>query len=206
MVAEFMQYILDRHVDPASGTFAEYLDPATGRRFGFLDPGHANEFVGLGLGAVEAMQAERGWLNDARRQLIARAKAEMPRILLRACQAGWNHTHHGLHKGVDAATGAVVIDDMPWWNLPETMRAAVRACEVAPDEPTRAQCLEWFRLAHNAYFEHYPNRHMMLFPYQTRSGATGQVVDRVPAVPEGDPLYHTNLSLLDMLAVIRRLN
>ncbi len=59
---------------------------------------------------------------------------------------------------------------------------------------------------HNAYFSQYPNCANMLFPFQTISGATGQVVDKAPAVPEGDPLYHTNLALLEMLEVVETIS
>lgn len=203
--ADGMKFVLDHHWDAQAGRFAEYIDEKTMRRLSYLDPGHANEFVGLGLSAVEAMEAEPGWLTEDRRALIARAKAELPRILIWATEIGFNHAQHGLHKAVDGETGKVINDDMPWWNLPETMRSAVRALEVTSDDATRQRLLELFRISHNAYFEHYLNRDKMLFPYQTRSGATGQVVNKVPAVPEGDPLYHTNLSMLDMLKVIERL-
>jgi hypothetical protein len=91
---------------------------------------------------------------------------------------------------------------MPWWNLPETLRAAVRCLAVCDDEPTRGRLLALFRRCHNAYFENYLNRSLMLFPHQTISGETGKVIDVTPAVPEGDPLYHTNLALLEMLEVL----
>ena len=129
----------------------------------------------------------------------------MPRLLIKDIELGWNARHPGLFKAVDNRTGVPINDDLPWWNLPEAMRAAVRACELAADDPQRAQLLEIVRKCHNAYFANYPNRDKMLFPYQTISGATGEVIDVVPAVPEGDPLYHTNLALLDMLDVLQRL-
>jgi mannose/cellobiose epimerase-like protein (N-acyl-D-glucosamine 2-epimerase family) len=144
-------------------------------------------------------------LTDQRRSLIETACREMPRLLIQSCRFGWNSTHGGLHKAVDTQSGKVLNGDMPWWNLPETMRAAVRAYEVAGETKTRDRCLEILRDCHNAYFEKYLNRDNMLFPVQTISGATGKVVDKVPAVPEGDPLYHTNLALLEMLDVLARL-
>lgn len=200
LAAEFMEFVLDTHVDPATLAFSEYVRIGTLERLPYLDPGHANEFVGLGLGAVAAMERETTWLNDARRALLKRAREMMPALLVKSTRIGWNHTHHGLHKAVDNRTGAPINNDMPWWNLPETMRAAVRAHAATSDPQVRKDVLECYRLSHNAYFEHFLNRDKMLFPCQTRSGATGQVVNKVPAVPEGDPLYHTNLSLLDMLA------
>lgn len=205
MAEECLSFVLDKHWDSDAGRFAEYLDIKTQQRLSYLDPGHANEFVGFAFSAMEAMEAEPDWLTDPRRKLIARARAELPRILIWSSQTGWNHVHHGLHKAVDGVSGQVINDDMPWWNLPETMRAVVRALEAVDDENTRARLLEIYRLSHNAYFEYFLNGDKMLFPYQTRSGATGKVVNKVPAVPEGDPLYHTNLSLLDMVQVLRRL-
>lgn len=205
VVADFMATVLDRHYHADTAVFSEYIDAQTHQRKTYLDPGHANEFVGLGLGAVESLKANTATLTDQRKSLIETACREMPRLLIKSCQLGWNTTHRGLHKAVDTRSGNVLNDDMPWWNLPETMRAAVRAYEVAGDEQTRRQCLSLLRDCHNAYFEKYLNRDNMLFPVQTISGATGKVVDKVPAVPEGDPLYHTNLALLEMLDVLERL-
>jgi hypothetical protein len=71
---------------------------------------------------------------------------------------------------------------------------------LVTDSPdARAACLAAFAKCHNAYFGHYLNRNLMLFPYQTRSGETGEVLDSPPSIPEGDPLYHSNLCFLDML-------
>ena len=205
LAAEFIDDVLDRHFDPATGVFSEYIDGKTRQRTTYLDPGHANEFAGLGLAAIEAMAAEPALLSDRRRQLIQRAKRELPRVLISSTGLGWNAAFGGLHKAVDNATGAVLNDEMPWWSLPETMRAAARSAEVAEDAATADRCLELLRLCHNAYFGRYLNRDKMLFPFQTISGSSGEVVDKVPAVPEGDPLYHSNLALLDMLTVLDRL-
>ena len=76
---------------------------------------------------------------------------------------------------------------------------------VAGDNDMRKVCIDNLRICHNAYFAKYLIVDKMLFPYQTISGTTGEVVDKVPAVPEGDPLYHANLALLDMLEVLERM-
>ena len=144
-------------------------------------------------------------MTDARRTLIERADRDMPRLLVWDMEVGFNDRHPGLLKAVKPSTREPIIDEMPWWNLPETMRAAVLAYEVAADDAQRKAMLEIAAKCHNAYFAFYPNRETMLFPYQTLSGESGEVIDVVPAVPEGDPLYRTNLAVLDMLDVIERI-
>lgn len=199
---EFLGYVLDKHYDGDSAVFSEYIDAATGERKTYLDPGHATEFVGLGMGAAAAMQADRAALTPARQALLDRLYTQMPRLLSKTVEIGWNPNHPGLFKAIDTQTRVPINDDMPWWNLPETMRAAAWCIKTSPDAKVRDRCVEILRMCHNAYFSQYPNRANMLFPFQTISGATGRVVDKVPAVPEGDPLYHTNLALLEMLDVL----
>lgn len=196
---EFLKFVLDHHWDPATGRFSEYIDPKTFERGDFLDPGHCTEFVGLGLSAVRAMERDGAGMCEARRALFARAKREMPAILLSAMKAGFNERHGGICKAVNNRTGEVIDSEMPWWNLPETMRAALFAALVTDNADARAACLVAFAKCHNAYFGHYLNRNLMLYPYQTRSGESGEVLDSPPSIPEGDPLYHSNLCFLDML-------
>jgi mannose/cellobiose epimerase-like protein (N-acyl-D-glucosamine 2-epimerase family) len=194
---------LDAHFDPKTAVFSEYVDRATGERETLLDPGHANELAGLGLGMADGLTGSE--LAGRHAALMARARRDLPRLLLKSTALGYNARHPGLYKSVDNRTGEPVDRGMPWWNLPETMRAAAYGLAVAESDSQRAQLLEVFRLSHNAYFAGYPNRALMLFPHQTLDGDTGKVVDVVPAVPEGDPLYHANGAFLDMLDVLGRL-
>jgi len=200
--ARFLALALDVHYDPATAIFSEYVDAESGQRGTVLDPGHANELVGLGLCMLEAFEQAPPALQEKHGVLLGRARRELPRLLIKSMELGYNRRHPGLFKTVDNRTGVPIDTGMPWWNLPETMRAAVRAAAVAETEEIRQGCLEAFRLCHNAYFTQYLNRANMLFPYQTLDGATGHVVDTVPAVPEGDPLYHANTAFLDMLDVM----
>jgi mannose/cellobiose epimerase-like protein (N-acyl-D-glucosamine 2-epimerase family) len=202
---EFLAYVLDKHYDAESTVFSEYVDAQTEKRKAYLDPGHATEFVGLGLGAAACLELDTASLTPQRRALLDRVYRDMPPLLLSAARLGWNRKHPGLFKAVDTQTHQVLNEDMPWWNLPETMRAAAWCAKVTREEKTRQECLELLARCHNAYFRQYPNPANMLFPFQTLSGTTGKVVDKVPAVPEGDPLYHTNLALLEMLDVIQTL-
>jgi mannose/cellobiose epimerase-like protein (N-acyl-D-glucosamine 2-epimerase family) len=199
--AEFAGDVLHRHWDAATGVFAENIDRRTGARQELLDPGHAIEFAGLGLSAARSMQADPA--AAARHAgLLAEARREMPRILTSAFATGWNRRHPGLLKKAHNRTAAPIIDQMPWWNLPETMRAAAYAAAGAAGEVEKKRYHAILIRCHNAYFTQYPNRNYFLFPYQTLDGATGRVLDVAPAVPEGDPLYHANLSLLEMLDVL----
>ncbi|MCG3178038.1 MAG: hypothetical protein BIFFINMI_00361 [Phycisphaerae bacterium] len=205
VATEFLAFVLDKHCDPQTGVFSEYIDYKTHARGTQLDPGHCNEFVGLGLGAIATVEAGQPAPDAGRRKLLARAKAEMPRLLIRSTRFGYNPAHPGMYKLLDTATGKPINPEMPWWNLPETLRAVVRCLQVSDDGATRAELLELYRLCHNAYFANYLNRGNMLFPFQTISGLTGKVIDVAPAVPEGDPLYHTNLAMLETLEVIEAL-
>jgi mannose/cellobiose epimerase-like protein (N-acyl-D-glucosamine 2-epimerase family) len=192
-------YIMDHFYDPDTATFAEFIDKDSGRMLSHLDPGHANEFVGFSLAFGECLKQD-GMLPP---KTEVRMKKELPRLLIRSFDLGFNREQHGLYRAVNTETAEPINDNMPWWNLPETMRAAARAYSVAENDEIRQKCLGIMRESHNAYFGNFLNPDKMLFPYQSRDGATGNVVDKVPAVPEGDPLYHTNLALLDMLRVLR---
>ncbi len=201
---QFLQFVLDHHWEPGTGRFSEYIDPHTRERGEYLDPGHATEFVGLGLSAVAVMETQGFGLDSARQRLLVRAKIEMPHILIRVFRAGFNERWEGIFKAVNNRTGEVMDFDMPWWNLPETMRAALLAALATAEEEVREECLAIYAKCHNAYFRHYLNPDMMYFPYQTRCGRTGKVLNSVPAVPEGDPLYHSNLSFLEILSILRQ--
>jgi hypothetical protein len=196
---QLLEIVLDRHFDPATRLFSEYVGQ-TGRRSEHLDPGHCAELVGLGLSAIHAMEVAGTGMSPERSRLFARAKHLLPEILTGAIKAGFNELQEGIFKAVNNRTGEIIDDDMPWWNLPEAMRAALFAAKATACPDTRSECLAIYAKCHNAYFRHYLNPDMMLFPFQTRSGKSGEVLDCAPAIPEGDPLYHSNISFLDILS------
>ena len=197
---QLLEIVLDRHLDPATRIFSEYVDSRTGQRSEYLDPGHCAELVGLGLSAIHAMEVDGTGMSLERSRLFTRAKHLLPEILIGAIKAGYNEQQEGIFKAVNNRTGEIIDDDMPWWNLPEAMRAALFSAKATACQDTRRECLAIYAKCHNAYFRHYLNPDMMLFPFQTRSGKSGEVRDCAPAVPEGDPLYHSNISFLDILS------
>jgi hypothetical protein len=89
---------------------------------------------------------------------------------------------------------------MPWWSLPETMRAAAFACTVVEGERVEVfarmatECSE-------AFFGHYVRKELGLMAVQTLN-ADGSVADVVPATPDADPGYHTGLSVIDCLELL----
>jgi hypothetical protein len=202
ITAELIDFVLDRHYDPETAVFCEYVTRIGAQRQTELDPGHAIELVGLGLEAVDAVKASGITIPENVQAAFDRAEKEFPRLLIKSFELGYNAELRGLHKLVDNRDGAPLNDDLPWWNLPETMRSAVRAHAISTDEAQKQRLLEITRVCSNDYFEFYINPDNTLFPYQTRSGQSGGVIDVAPAVPEGDPLYHTNLALIDMKTVL----
>ena len=200
----FLAFVLDHHYDEESATFSESINPLTYVRGDILDPGHCAEFVGLGLSAIEAIETRGGTMTDQQKMLFERARMQLPRLLVQTFRLGFNARWQGIFKTVNHTTGAPINSAMPWWNLPETMRAALRSFLVTQEDSIRAACMDIFVQCRNAYFQHYLNRRLMLFPYQTRCGKTGSVLDVAPLIPEGDPLYHSNLCILDVLNLLRR--
>jgi len=125
------------------------------------------------------------------------AAAWFPRVFERAFGYGFNREQGGICKAFDLVGRRPINDDMPWWNLPETVRTAALLMVLLPDcdhgllEESALSC-------HRATMEHYAQPEMAYLPIQTRA-ADGRPVDVIPAMPDADPLYHTGLSLIDVL-------
>ena len=128
---------------------------------------------------------------------LARYREILPAILRQNFGTGLSSAGLGIVKGVDLQSRAVMHAAMPWWSLPETMRAAV---EVARLKETEEQG-PWLNIlgqCFNAFVQHYVRRDSDLMAVQT-IGPDGQPIDSIPATPDVDPAYHTGLSLLDVL-------
>lgn len=103
----------------------------------------------------------------------------------------------GIVKSYDLLARKPVNDDMPWWSLPESMRAAAELLVLCPDADTAA-ILECYYQAAEAFFGGYLQNSS--FACQTLDAA-GRISSAIPAVPDVDPGYHTNLSLIDVLSL-----
>jgi mannose/cellobiose epimerase-like protein (N-acyl-D-glucosamine 2-epimerase family) len=207
------RYILDNHVNldgrwPQLREYdlVEFVDAAgnpwadeSGRIVS--DPGHSLEFVGLFLKFSRAVR-RYGGATPAQREAIQDIERIMPALLARAFANGFRPAVGGICKTVDLLTRRPVDETMPWWSLPETIRAALASWRVAADDGSRRACLEIVAGSHNAFVTHYvrPQTHLMAVKVRD---ARGDVLDVVPAYPDADPGYHTALSLIDALDLIQ---
>ncbi len=160
------------------------------------DPGHALEFVGLVLTFTSTCKQHSN-LDTRQRAEIDEIESLMPALLRRNFANGFQPETGGICKLFDLVGRGPINSDMPWWSLPETLRAALKCYRIAPSR----ECLEIFSQCHNAFVEHYIRSDLSLMAYQTRD-AGGAVVDVIPATPDADPGYHTGLSLLDCIDMI----
>ena len=164
------------------------------------DPGHSLEFVGLAMKFIQTVQHKTA-LTSGHQDRLSRAKRQMVKILSRNFDNGYIPGPKGISKAFDLAGRCHLNTDMPWWNLPETIRAATLCLDSATGEQERSTCLSIIQSCHNAFREFTrPDLHLMA--YQTRD-AEGQPVSVIPATADADPGYHTGLSLLDAIDAIR---
>ena len=164
------------------------------------DPGHALEFVGLGLkfgGAVHAFNAA----TPAQLARLEATLAPLPIILQRNFAHGFQAAPGGICKAFDLVSRRRLNTDMPWWSLPETMRAAALAWRWSTTATTRSECLSIWAACHNAFVGHFVRPQVHLMSVQTRS-VDGRMSSAIPATADADPGYHTGLSLLDVIKTV----
>ena len=159
----------------------------------FCDPGHALEFTGLAGKCLRALR-QQGRKSD----LIEESGTILPQVFIHTFDCGFNHSAGGICKGFDLASGTILNSDMPWWSLPETVRAGMEISKLYPDNHQQEILIRTGQ-AFQAFVQGFlqPNG----FGCQTRDN-NGCIVNVIPAVPDADPGYHTNLSLLDVLKLM----
>lgn len=200
---EFIRWIIARHTTCAGQGWAKLLEGdfwefttedirpwRTGSGQIWSDPGHANEFVGLAF----AHLLQTGVSDPAlERQLCS--------VLLRNFSNGFAASRLGIVKSFDLSARLPINTDMPWWSLPETMRAAALAANAAAkqgDTRRLTQAQRVFNDCWQSFRKHYvrPERGFMAVQCLDQAGG---VSGAIPATPDADPCYHTGLSLLGCL-------
>ncbi len=167
------------------------------------DPGHALEFVGLSLKFCKQVMQNPGMET----QIIYKIRQYLeilPHILEVNFKNGFNENIGGIYKRVDLLSGDVIDGYMPWWSLPETMRAAIQCYNINTDDQLRQTAKVIFTKCHNAFISNYIVNDEYDLAYQTLD-RSGKPADIIPAVPDLDPGYHTCLSLMDCLRNIQKL-
>ena len=196
---EFIRFIFRNHISlHPGGLFEQYdfiesldADERVWREKDggvFCDPGHALEFVGLASQCLTSL-----WKQQLGGSLLDEASSILPQVFCHVFDYGFNPAAGGICKGFDLIARKTVNTDMPWWSLPETVRAGMLLMKLWNDSPLRNGTAERTELAWDAFRSHYLMRSG--FACQTRSAA-GEIIPVVPAVPDADPGYHTNLSLI----------
>ena len=97
-----------------------------------------------------------------------------------------------------------INSDMPWWNLPETMRAGMELLELGIDKSYQREIIRIIAICSNCFLNKFVNPKVHFMAYQTRD-AQGRVIDVVPATPDVDPGYHTGLSIIDFLKIAEKI-
>ncbi len=161
------------------------------------DPGHVMEFVGLTLKFTTALR-EQGLAGTEQLDEIAGIEALMPSLLEHTFEVGFQPGPGGICKVFDLVSRTPANTDMPWWNLPEALRAAAYCRAIASSATEQENALRIFSACHNAFTRHFVRPDLHLMAYQTRD-QTGRVVPVIPATADADPGYHTGLSVIDVL-------
>ena len=196
----FIDFILTFHVNQGQYKNLQFLDfveavdehhlPWVEKDGAILcDPGHALEFIGLAGKCLLQMRDPVRF-----KAISARCEAILPDLFCHLFELGFQPGPGGIVKSYDLARRRNVNSDMPWWNLPETVRAGAQLCALYPKESGRLA--PKISLALDTFLTRYLQKNG--FACQTRD-ASGRIADVIPAVPDADPGYHTNLSLIDFL-------
>lgn len=158
------------------------------------DSGHATEFTGLAGKLL--MVAQNKGLNDCIVN-FAEYKKLLPAILKKNFDNGFSKDGYGIAKAVDLVSRKPINDAMPWWPLPETMRSACLLRYYASPE-AQSTGEQIFTKCSDAFVKYFVREDLHMMAYQTID-AGGKAIDVIPATPDADPGYHTNLSIIDCL-------
>lgn len=164
------------------------------------DPGHVLEFIGLTLKFTSAVR-KNGLADADQSEEIDGVESIMPDLLSHTFAGGFQPVPGGICKMFDLVSRTPANTDMPWWNLPETLRAAAYCFSIARTGAHRKNALGVFSACHNAFTRHYVRPDLHLMAYQTRD-ESGRVAPVIPATADADPGYHTGLSIIDVLDVL----
>ncbi len=198
---KFISFIIEHHINHGqfanlpAGCFVEALDGSNapwleGDGKIICDPGHALEFTGLAAKNLIQMREIPQYSG-----FVSSTAKILTELFCRVFDTGFQKSG-GIMKAFDLTEERPVNTDAPWWSLPESMRAAALLAELYP--PAKEELQKRTALMTDAFFNNYISNGKYGFACQT-CDVNGVPVDVIPAVPDADPLYHTNLPLIDAL-------
>ncbi len=213
MSLKLINRIVERHINIANKwpelkeyDFVEAID-ATGHPYRedgkiLSDPGHALEFVGLSMKLLNSIETHSD-ISAKTAEQIRKLQNILVNVLFRNFENGFVKEYNGICKSVNLVTRKKVNPEMPWWSLPETMRSAMFlwARKSLTDKAHNSKLLKIFSACHNAFLENYVIEDFYMLAIQSRD-EQGRASNKIPAIPDIDPCYHTCLSLLDCIEII----
>lgn len=156
------------------------------------DPGHTLEFIGLAQRFLFILEKAK---RPQDTELLQRCRKVFPRLLADTFAIGFSKKAQGVIKSYDLIAKEAINSDMPWWSLPETIRAAAENELFCNTDQS-----EIISLCSKALWEKFTIPECGYFAWQTRN-SDGIPSAAIPAVPDLDPGYHTNLALQDTIAL-----
>ena len=197
----FIRHILDTHLNTGQHRDLELYDfiesvdnqgaPWREEDGAILsDTGHALEFIGLAQKVLCEIRKSAPLLEECRNLL--------PVVLQHNFHLSFNREIGGICKSFDLLSRKPYNSDMPWWSLPETIRAATLTLKTSPATAAHSAILEIITQCSNAFMKTFVNPRAHLMAYQTVK-ATGRPLRTIPATPDADPGYHTGLSIIDAM-------
>ncbi len=206
----FWQHLLDHHIN--RGRFEtlqlyDYIDsidangnPVEHNHTLVSSPGHALEAIGLSVKLFKQMQRSEQSQFDS---VLDSVCALLPDFLLHNFELGYNKTAGGIQLAMDLYSRQPVNKNMPWWPLPETLRAAAAVLNFCATTSHRDSILKILQRCCNDFMLKYVNPNVHLMAIQMRD-ESGRSVDAIPATPDADPAYHTGLSVIDFIDEMER--
>jgi mannose/cellobiose epimerase-like protein (N-acyl-D-glucosamine 2-epimerase family) len=137
--------------------------------------------------------------SPATASFLEKCREHLSPLMKHCFEIGYSPEAKGIIKAFDLRKRAPINTDMPWWSLPETIRAAAELYKFTGDRDV----LEILATCSDAFLNNYINPAVHSMAYQTRN-EHGEVISVVPATPDADPGYHTGLSLIDAVRILSK--
>ncbi|MFI4910889.1 MAG: AGE family epimerase/isomerase [Sedimentisphaeraceae bacterium JB056] len=176
--------------------------PLTANKTVESDPGHSIEFCGLTMRFINNFKKFAMLPEDISR--FDDYEDIIKSVFKKNFTNGYVEIPGGICKGYDLVSRNIIDSDMPWWNLPEAMRAAL-CCASTGSFKEVEEFRDIFNKCHNSFVNNYIRPEYNYISIQT-IGADGMVKDTIPATPDIDPGYHTGICLIDCLKVLEEID